>query len=66
MGGSISKSVILKKNRNVFGKIRGDLEDLAFLRRPQGKPFRPVEMFEQKKIRRRCQMIARAFILSKR
>jgi len=36
--GSLSKSAIVKTDGNVFGKIRSDLEDLAFLKRPQGKP----------------------------
>jgi hypothetical protein len=37
--GSIFNFVIVKMDGNVFGKIRSDLEDLAFLRRLQGKPF---------------------------
>jgi hypothetical protein len=36
--GEASKSVIVKTDGIVFGKIRSDLEDLAFLRCPQGKP----------------------------
>jgi hypothetical protein len=36
---SFSKSVIAKADEIVFGKTRSDLEDLAFLKRPQGKPF---------------------------
>jgi len=35
---SLSKSAIVKTDGNVFGKIRSDVEDLAFLKRPQGKP----------------------------
>ena len=34
---SLSKSAIVKTDGNVCGKIRSDLEDLAFLKRPQGK-----------------------------